>query len=61
MAGRFDRLRARVVRALPPRRTPHHARQNPEIKGGPYGFRPAELGTFPAAGCPVTAPRDEGG
>ncbi|MFE0461536.1 oxygenase MpaB family protein [Kitasatospora sp. NPDC058965] len=49
------RLRARVVRALPPRRRPHYARQNPEIKGYPYGFRLAGLGTFPpaAGGCPV--------
>ena len=36
-----------------PRRTPHYARQNPEIKGYPNGFRLADLGTFPAPGCPV--------
>lgn len=51
------KLRARAVRLLPPRRTPHYARQNPEIKGYPNGFRVAELGTFPAArrtgSCPV--------
>ncbi|MFD9206081.1 oxygenase MpaB family protein [Streptomyces sioyaensis] len=51
------KLRARAVRLLPPRRTPHYVRQNPEIKGYPNGFRVAELGTFPAArrtgGCPV--------
>ncbi|MFE0190026.1 oxygenase MpaB family protein [Streptomyces sp. NPDC059008] len=52
------KLRAKAVRLLPPRRTPHYARQNPEIKGYPNGFRVAELGTFPAAsrrtgGCPV--------
>ncbi|UQA91608.1 oxygenase MpaB family protein [Streptomyces halobius] len=51
------RLRAKAVRLLPPRRTPHYARQNPEIKGYPNGFRVADLGTFPAArrvgGCPV--------
>ncbi|MFF7408199.1 oxygenase MpaB family protein [Streptomyces lydicus] len=56
------KLRARAVRLLPPRRTPHYARQNPEIKGYPNGFRVAELGTFPAAhrtgGCPV--PHKEG-
>ncbi|MFH9867746.1 oxygenase MpaB family protein [Streptomyces lydicus] len=56
------KLRARTVRLLPPRRTPHYARQNPEIKGYPNGFRVAELGTFPAArrtgGCPV--PHKEG-
>ncbi|KIZ17247.1 oxygenase MpaB family protein [Streptomyces natalensis] len=51
------RLRAKTVRLLPPRRRPHYARQNPEIKGYPNGFRVAELGTFPAApragGCPL--------
>ncbi|WP_280725210.1 oxygenase MpaB family protein [Kitasatospora sp. MAA4] len=47
------RLRARAVRLLPPRRTPHYARQNPEIKGYPNGFRLADLGTFPTPGCPV--------
>lgn len=46
-------LRAAVVRLLPPRRTPHYARQNPEIKGYPNGFRLADLGTFPAPGCPA--------
>ncbi|QHC24337.1 oxygenase MpaB family protein [Streptomyces sp. GS7] len=56
------KLRARAVRLLPPRRTPHYARQNPEIKGYPNGFRVAELGTFPAArpmgGCPVPHEED---
>ncbi|NEB37631.1 oxygenase MpaB family protein [Streptomyces sp. SID14515] len=50
------RLRARAVRLLPPRRTPHYARQNPEIKGYPDGYEIAELGTFPTPGvrgCPV--------
>ncbi|MFJ9407621.1 oxygenase MpaB family protein [Streptomyces sp. NPDC101393] len=51
------KMRARAVRLLPPRRTPHYARQNPEIKGYPNGFRVADLGTFPATrragGCPV--------
>ncbi|MFG2137956.1 oxygenase MpaB family protein [Streptomyces sp. NPDC048650] len=51
------KLRARVVRLLPPRRKPHYARQNPEIKGYPNGFRVAGLGTFPGtrtvSGCPV--------
>ncbi|MEU5211193.1 oxygenase MpaB family protein [Streptomyces sp. NPDC020742] len=54
------KLRARAVRLLPPRRTPHYARQNPEIKGYPDGFRVAELGTFPTArrtgSCPVLHP-----
>ncbi|MFJ9412910.1 oxygenase MpaB family protein [Streptomyces sp. NPDC101227] len=56
------KLRARAVRLLPPRRKPHYARQNPEIKGYPNGFRVAELGTFPAArgtgGCPVPHTED---
>ncbi|AZS75396.1 DUF2236 domain-containing protein [Streptomyces lydicus] len=56
------KLRAKAVRLLPPRRTPHYARQNPEIKGYPNGFRVAELGTFPASrstgSCPV--PHGEG-
>ncbi|MFD0165774.1 oxygenase MpaB family protein [Streptomyces decoyicus] len=51
------KLRAKAVRLLPPRRTPHYARQNPEIKGYPNGFKVAELGTFPTArrtgSCPV--------
>lgn len=51
------KLRARAVRLLPPRRTPHYGRQNPEIKGYPNGFKVAELGTFPTArrtgSCPV--------
>ncbi|MGX1885203.1 oxygenase MpaB family protein [Streptomyces sp. NPDC055287] len=50
------RLRARAVRLLPPRRTPHYARQNPEIKGYPSGYTVANLGTFPTpgrGGCPV--------
>ncbi|MEU9118262.1 oxygenase MpaB family protein [Streptomyces sp. NPDC048506] len=56
------KLRAKAVRLLPPRRHPHYARQNPEIKGYPNGYRVAELGTFPASrrtgGCPV--PHGEG-
>lgn len=52
------RLRAKAVRLLPPRRAPHYARQNPEIKGYPNGYRIADLGTFPkgrqgTVGCPV--------
>ncbi|CAM5332455.1 oxygenase MpaB family protein [Streptomyces abikoensis] len=51
------RARGRAVRLLPPRRTPHYVRQNPEIKGYPGGYVVAELGTFPAgrrgAACPV--------
>ncbi|MEU8677702.1 oxygenase MpaB family protein [Streptomyces sp. NPDC048560] len=50
------RLRARVVRLLPPRSTAHYARQNPEIKGYPDGYEVAALGTFPVPGvrgCPA--------
>ncbi|CAM5255527.1 hypothetical protein SALBM135S_01558 [Streptomyces alboniger] len=50
------RLRGRAVRLLPPRRAPHYARQNGEIKGYPNGYRISELGTFPVPGvrgCPV--------
>ncbi|MFI0980812.1 oxygenase MpaB family protein [Streptomyces sp. NPDC021093] len=54
------RLRARAVRLLPPRSTPHYARQNPEIKGYPNGYEVAALGTFPVPGvrgCPVPHPQ----
>ncbi|NUR68230.1 MAG: DUF2236 domain-containing protein, partial [Streptomyces sp.] len=37
------RLRGRAVRLLPPRRAPHFARQNWEIKGYPDGYRLADL------------------
>nr|WP_206323917.1 oxygenase MpaB family protein [Streptomyces sp. HNM0574] len=56
------RLRGRAVRLMPPRSTPHYARQNPEIKGYPgypVGYDVADLGTFPGtsgprvSGCPV--------
>jgi hypothetical protein len=53
---RAVRLRGRAVRLLPPRRAPHFARQNWEIKGYPYGYRLADLGTRPVPGvrgCPV--------
>ena len=63
---RAVRLRGRAVRLLPPRRAPHFARQNREIKSYPYGYRIAELGTRPApglGGCPVrhAAPDAEAG
>ncbi|WP_327578849.1 oxygenase MpaB family protein [Streptomyces sp. NBC_00145] len=59
------RLRGRAVRLLPPRRTPHQARQNWEIKSYPKDYRVSELGTFPTPGlrgCPVphAAPPGEG-
>lgn len=50
------RARGRAVRLLPPRRAPHFARQNREIKGYPQGYRLADLGTRPVPGvrgCPV--------
>ncbi|MFJ7156450.1 oxygenase MpaB family protein [Streptomyces sp. NPDC101118] len=50
------RLRGRAVRLMPPRRAPHYARQNPEIKGYPDGYEVSALGTFPVPGvrgCPV--------
>ncbi|MET9603450.1 oxygenase MpaB family protein [Streptomyces sp. NPDC006512] len=58
------RLRGRAVRLLPPRRSPHHARQNPEVKGYRGGYDVGELGTFPvpgAGGCPVPHPRRPAG
>ncbi|MQY37258.1 hypothetical protein SRB17_52620 [Streptomyces sp. RB17] len=53
---RAVRTRGRLVRLLPPRRAPHFARQNREVKGYPGGYRVAELGTRPVpglGGCPV--------
>ncbi|MFF3937273.1 oxygenase MpaB family protein [Streptomyces phaeofaciens] len=50
------RARGRLVRLLPPRRAPHYARQNRQIKGYPSGYRLAELGTRPVpgvGGCPA--------
>lgn len=58
------RLRGRAVRLLPPRATPHYARQNPEVKGYPDGYDVGELGTFPVpgrGGCPVPHPRRPAG
>lgn len=58
------RLRGRAVRLLPPRRAPHYARQNPEVKGYPGGYEVGELGTFPvpgSGGCPVPRPRRPAG
>ncbi|MFE9422384.1 oxygenase MpaB family protein [Kitasatospora sp. NPDC006697] len=55
LAGNALRLRARVVRALPPRRRAHWPRMNREVRSYPGGFRIEGLGTFPPAGtgCPV--------
>ncbi|MEU5716132.1 oxygenase MpaB family protein [Streptomyces sp. NPDC020403] len=56
LTGGALRLRARAVRLLPPRSTPHYARQNPEIKSYPGGYDVSRLGAFPVPGvrgCPV--------
>ncbi|EFV15021.1 oxygenase MpaB family protein [Segniliparus rugosus] len=44
------RLRARIVRLLPPRKKPYYSRQMPSIQSYPCGYRVEDLGTFPA--CP---------
>jgi hypothetical protein len=46
------RLRGRIVRFLPPRTEPFHARQLRNIRSYPQGYDVAQLGTF-APGCPV--------
>jgi hypothetical protein len=56
LVRRAVRLRGRAVRLLPPRRAPHYARQNWEVKGYPDGYEVNELGTWPVPGvrgCPV--------
>jgi hypothetical protein len=56
LVRRAVRLRGRAVRLLPPRRAPHFARQNWEVKGYPDGYRLDDLGTRPVPGvrgCPV--------
>ncbi|MFJ9821655.1 oxygenase MpaB family protein [Streptomyces sp. NPDC101151] len=56
LVRRAVRTRGRLVRLLAPRRTPHFARQNWEIKGYPKGYRLPDLGTRPVpgtGGCPV--------
>jgi hypothetical protein len=56
LVRRAVRTRGRLVRLLPPRRSPRFARQNWEIKSYPNGYRPADLGTRPVPGlrgCPV--------
>lgn len=50
--------RGQVVRLLPPRKQPYFARQLPQIRSYPDGYRLADLGTFPG-GCPVPHPREE--
>lgn len=56
LVRRAVHARGRLVRLLPPRRSPHFARQNREIRSYPGGYRVAELGTHPVPGlrgCPV--------
>jgi hypothetical protein len=50
------RARGRVVRFLPPRTEPYFARQLPQVRSYPEGYRVEDLGTFPG-GCPVPHPR----
>ncbi|MCN9243787.1 DUF2236 domain-containing protein [Streptomyces sp. RY43-2] len=53
---RAVRARGRLVRLMPPRRAPHFARQNWEIRSYPNGYRITDLGTRPVPGvkgCPV--------
>lgn len=50
------KARGRVVRLLPPRIEPSFARQLPQVRSYPDGYRVADLGTFPSA-CPVPRPR----
>jgi hypothetical protein len=50
--------RGRVVRFLPPRTQPFFARQLPQVRSYPTGYRVRDLGTFPS-GCPVPSPRGE--
>ncbi|MFF9059469.1 oxygenase MpaB family protein [Streptomyces sp. NPDC101213] len=56
LVRRAVRARGRAVRLLPPRRAPHFARQNREIRSYPQGYRLEQLGTRPTPGlrgCPV--------
>jgi hypothetical protein len=48
------RLRGRIVRFLPPRKKPFHARQLANIRSYPHGYEINDLGTFPP-GCPARA------
>lgn len=50
------RARGRVVRFLRPRPEPFFARQLPQVRSYPDGYRVEDLGTFPP-GCPTPRPR----
>ncbi|QHA09479.1 DUF2236 domain-containing protein [Streptomyces broussonetiae] len=59
LVRRAVRARGRFLRLLPPRRSPHYARQNWEVKGYPKGYHVADLGTRPVPGlrgCPMRRP-----
>jgi ER-bound oxygenase mpaB/B'/Rubber oxygenase, catalytic domain len=47
------RLRARVVRGLPPRRRPFRAERLRWVRSYPHGYAIEQLGTFPS-GCPAS-------
>ena len=52
------RLRGRIVRRMPPRAEPLFARQLPNIRSYPRGYKVTELGTFPPQRTPTPpAPR----
>ncbi|MFH9863312.1 oxygenase MpaB family protein [Streptomyces sp. NPDC017202] len=56
LVRRAVRARGRAVRLLPPRRAPHFARQNREIRSYPDGYLLEQLGTRPTPGlrgCPA--------
>ncbi|MEV0532042.1 oxygenase MpaB family protein [Kitasatospora sp. NPDC050463] len=60
------RLRGRLVRLLPPRRTPFLARDGSQVRSYPGGYRIGELGTFeeggaPTGGCPFPHAADQDG
>ncbi|MFI1165769.1 oxygenase MpaB family protein [Streptomyces sp. NPDC020801] len=64
LVRRAVRARGRALRLMPPRRAPHFARQNWEIRSYPDGYLPAELGTRPVPGlrgCPVRHAGDSAG
>ncbi|WAE72606.1 oxygenase MpaB family protein [Streptomonospora nanhaiensis] len=46
------KLRARVVRLMPPREKPRWARESANVRSYPEGYEPSRIGTFPQ-GCPV--------
>src|SRR4051812_48777841 len=50
------RARGRLVRLLPPRRRAYYARQWPQVRSYPHGYRVEHLGTFPDREAPLTSP-----